>query len=145
MEGWQWPFDSATCLFAIKLVIKLVRKENNRIVKDKDKWGLAKSLTTHHKIIFPFLKNAVCDQIIEMFKPKKIPVTLNSPFRKKDTKKRLSDIRKNILVIWLSNSSFKIRSHGTPPVVPIYMFLLHICQEKGAFLTEHKTTELSRT
>jgi hypothetical protein len=34
-----------------------------------------------------------------MFKPKKIPVTLNSPFRKKDTEKKLSDIGKNVNVI----------------------------------------------
>ena len=54
-----------------RLKFKLVAKENHRIVKDEDKWGLAKSLTTHYKIIFPFLKNAVYGQTTGMFEPKK--------------------------------------------------------------------------
>jgi hypothetical protein len=64
--------------------MKLVVEENHRNVKDDDKWCLAKSLTTHYKIIFPFLKNAVSGQIKGIFKPKRIPVTLTSLSRQKD-------------------------------------------------------------
>ena len=66
--------NSANCLF----VIWLVGKENHRIVKDEVKRVLAKSLTTCYKIIFSFLKNAVCGQSTGMFRPTK-PVTLHSP------------------------------------------------------------------
>lgn len=59
MEGQHDHLNSDNYLLVIKLIIKLVRKENHRIVKDKDKWGQAKHLTTHYKIIFPILKNAV--------------------------------------------------------------------------------------
>jgi hypothetical protein len=38
------------------------------------------------------------EKSIGMFKQKKIPVALNSPFRKKDTDKRLNYIGKNIPV-----------------------------------------------
>jgi len=49
--------------------------------------------------IFSFLKNTVCGQITGKLKPKKIPLTLYSPFRKeKDTEKRVSDIGKIIPV-----------------------------------------------
>jgi hypothetical protein len=59
----------ATQILLIMFVIKLVIKEIHQIVKDEDKWGLAKSLTTHYKItgIFPFLKKAVCGQIYRNF------------------------------------------------------------------------------
>ena len=66
-----------------------------------------------------------------MLKPKKIPVRLNSPFRKKDSEERLSDIGKNIPVFWFSNSSFKIKNQSTPLVVPIYMFLTAHLSGKG--------------
>ena len=66
-----------------------------------------------------------------MFKPKKIIVTLNSPFRKKDNEKRLSDTGKNIPLILFSNSSFKIGNQSTPIVVPIYMFFTARLLGKG--------------
>ena len=74
-------------------------------------------------------------KFIGMFKSKKLPLILNSPFRrkkkKKDTEKRLSDIGKNIPVFWFSNSSFKIRIQSTSLVVPIYMFFTAHLSGKG--------------
>ena len=37
MEGQHGHLNSDNYLLVIKLIIKLVRKENHRIVKDKDK------------------------------------------------------------------------------------------------------------